>query len=227
MCSTRVDKCRALCYNKSKRLEVKVLKVRDINILSYDETMLLERLQSIENSDITDIAYDLLDEGHRVFVDDIFLIVVQDVFCILNIDSLDQKSYKKLMSFAENLWSTKATGCYGYPSNAVVALTMIWICYFTEYKDLGRVIDLTADVRGLVKSEHDTFYSMCETYFNMFGGPMSMKRRRFATYMFDTLGKDYFGKKNNNHTLNFLTLLTLLDSNGLKYRAYEPITEKE
>jgi hypothetical protein len=203
------------------------MKSRDINNLSYDETMLLERMQSIETSDIESIAYGLLDEGHRVFVDDIFLIVVQDVFRVLNIDSLDQKSYNKLMSFADNLWSTKATGCYGYPSNAVVALTMIWITYYTEYKDLGRVVDLNADVRGLAKSEHDTFYSMCETYFNMFCGPMNMKRRRFATYMFDTLGKDYFGKKNDNHTLNFLTLITLLDSNGLKYRAYEPITEKE
>ena len=92
---------------------------------------------------------------------------------------------------------------------------------------MGRVVDLSADVRGLAKSEHDTFYSMCETYFNRFGGPMNMKRRRFANYMFDTLGKDYFGKKNDNHTLNFITLITLLDSNGLKYRACEPITEKE
>ena len=131
------------------------------------------------------------------------------------------------MSFAEKLWSTKVIGCYGYPSKVVFALTMIWICYFTEYKNLGRVVDLNADVRGLAKSEHDTFYSMCETYFNMFGGPMNMKRRRFANYIFDTLGKDYFGKKNDNHTLNFITLITLLDSNGLKYRACEPITEKE
>lgn len=203
------------------------MKSRDINNLSYDETILLDRLQNIEDSDISSTAYDLLDEGHRIFVDDIFMIVVQDVFRLLKIESLDQKSYNRLMSFAEKLWSTKVTGCYGYPSKVVFALTMIWITYYTEYKDLGRVVDLNADVRGLSKSEHDTFYSMCETYFNMFGGPMNMKRRRFANYMFDTLDKDYFGKKNDNHTLNFITLITLLDSNGLKYRACEPITEKE
>ena len=203
------------------------MKSRDINNLSYDETILLDRLQNIEDSDISSTAYDLLDERHRIFVDDIFLIVVQDVFRLLKIESLDQKSYNRLMSFAEKLWSTKATGCYGYPSKAIFALTMIWISYFTEYKGLGRVVDLNADVHGLAQSEHDTFYSMCETYFNMFGGPMNMKRRRFANYMFDTLDKDYFGKKNDNHTLNFITLITLLDSNGLKYRACEPITEKE
>ena len=203
------------------------MKSRDINNLSYDETLLLERLQNIEDSDISSIAYDLLDEGHIVFVEDIFLIVTKDIFRLLKIERLDQNSYNKLMSFDEKLWSTKATGCYGYPSKAIFALTMIWISYFTEYKGLGRVIDLNADVRGLVKSEHDTFYSMCETYFNMFSGPMNMKRRRFANYMFDTLGKDYFGTKNDNHTLNFITLITLLDSNGLKYRACEPVTEKE
>ena len=77
------------------------MKSIDINNLSYDETILLDRLQNIEHSAIASTAYDLLDEGHRIFVDDIFLIVVQDVFRLLKIESLDQKSYNRMLWLPE------------------------------------------------------------------------------------------------------------------------------
>ncbi len=197
------------------------MKQRDINKLSEYETTLLNRFITVNTSIIADMAFYINYEKHHFFVEDILSIVAEDVFKLLSIERLDEATTKTIISFAKELYESKQYECYGYPTNVVFALTMIWISYFTEYKDYGSVYKLTSDIDGLCKSEYNAFYSMCEAYFNLFGGPMNIKRRRFANYMFKTLGKDYFCKQNDDHTLNFLTLITLLDLNGLKYRPCE------
>ena len=198
------------------------MKAFDVNNLSDSERELLERFQNIRNAPVSRFAYGLLGEGHRVFSDDVFLIMCDDVFNMLYISELDSESLTKMIYFAQGVYVNKFYESHEFPDTPMQCIIMLWITFFTEYKSYGRIYKHNKGIDDLGKAEFNTYYSLCENYLNMPSPSKNAQRETFSNLVSSMLGEDPV-TRSCDPTLTFTTLLNLLDMNDLTYSPHEKI----
>ena len=198
------------------------VKAFDINDLSDSERELFERFKNIRSAPISQIAYGLLGEGHRVFSDDVFLIMCDDVLNMLYISELDRESLVKMIYFAHGVYVNKFYESHEFPDTPMQCIIMLWITFFTEYKSYGRIYKYHKGIDDIGKAQFNTYYSLCENYLNMPSPSKNAKCEAFANLVSRMLGEDPFCR-NSDPALVFTTLITLLDMNDLTYSPHEKI----
>ena len=190
-----------------------------IQNLTNNEKALLDRFNNINYSTLPKSVKDILDQyKDDLFFKDVFIIIVQDVFNVLSIEEWNDSAHEKII--AHSKYICEKTGLF-FPAgrHILFALPIIWIAHFCKYKQYGTVYTLSSKIRGIVNNSKYLEQSISANFFNFFAGPMLGKAKLCELYMFKTHGYNHRDlRKNENHTLNFNTLIHFLSLTGFSYQ---------
>ena len=191
-------------------------------VLTLSEQNLLERFAQYDEKELTPAARDILNEyKNNIFIQDIFAIIVEDVLKALSLTEWNQTSYEKIISEAQNIYNM--SGCF-FPANQhfLFALSIVWISHFCRYKDTINILTSEIKPRSLFNDAKVLEYSLCAQFFNYFAGPPWGKAKALEKYMFSTYGRFYRDScTNNDHLVNFNTLLHFISLTGFSYQMPE------
>lgn len=193
--------------------------------LTQSEQNLLERFAQYDEKKLTHAAQDILDDyKNQVFICDIFAIIVEDVLQVLSLNEWNEVAYRKIIFTANSIYNT--SGCF-FPANQhlLFAIPIVWITYYCKYKDGSRI--LTSDIKphSIINDSIQLEHSLSAQFFNYFAGPPVGKAKKLEKYMFEKYDPHYReSDTNNNHTINFQTLLYFLSVTNF---IYEPVRKNE
>jgi hypothetical protein len=190
--------------------------------LTPSERNLLERFKKYDKDCLNPAVKAVVEEyAERVFIQDIFAIVVEDVFKALSLTDWNEKSRSKIIASSREMCET--SGCF-YPADNwfLPALTQVWIANYLRYKGEIDLRIVQPIPRSIFKNAVSLQFSMCPQFFNSFPGPLKGKQIVLEQYMFFVYGRGYRDIKNHdNHLLNFKTLLHFISFTGFSYHALE------
>ena len=174
--------------------------------VQFDEEKLNPEIQSV-----------MKEYGNRVFIKDIFAIIVEDVFRVLSLTKWNKTSLKKLIKSADAIVST-TDWCTPVCDWFEMALVIVWITYCCKYKSKYYILDSASAGKINYKDARLLEYSILAEFFNVFGGPAIGKMKLLEKYMDEKYGEnDYCIKDHNDYEANCQTLLHFLSVMNFSY----------
>ena len=186
--------------------------------LTAAEQKLLARFIQYDEKQLMPAAQTILSEfKNDLFVQDIFAIIVEDIYHVLSLTEWDEAAYKKIISSAHYIY--KKSGCF-FPAfeHFLFALPIVWITHCCKYKKTHTILESGSNIRSINNDAIALQYSICAQFFNIFAGPATGKSKKIENYMFSVYGNLYRDLRvNNDHITNFQTLLQFLSFTNFSY----------
>lgn len=186
--------------------------------LTIAEQRLLERFVQYDEGKQMLAAQSILNEFRdNVFIEDIFVIIVEDVLNVLSLTEWNKTTYEKIISSAQYIF--EASGCF-FPANEhfLFALPVVWISYCCKYKKDRTILGSNSNIRSIINDSKTLEYSISAQFFNYFAGPAIGKSKEIENYMFTTYGASYRESRvSKNHITNFQTLMRFLSFTNFSY----------